>query len=400
MTDLGEQYVDFQCPRCGAGLRARVSKGGRKLPCPKCTLLVEVPRSDPPDIEWDGQEEYALRGLNDVAGTIPAEQHSGAVIPVSLPPEEPPAQPRANEPGEKRAEPAAGYSERPKLPRHPMITGVFTFLFQLGTVVFAVTLSVLAAAVLGFGVMALGFGTVATVPTWTFSMLMSVAAIVLGVIWLIVASECLLCILQDSAAGNTRIENWPDAVWLDWIGDSFYLITSGVGSAGIGLGAVWLCGRIEVQTRIPLPLGVFVFFPILLLSTLETQSPLVPISPIVLRSLFRSCSTWAVFYFEAAFVVLVPAGLLWLTNALRYSADLGGAGAQVFVLVISATAAAVVISAMIYFRLLGRLAWVCAEDLRAAQKEDEDFDGDGSDEDEDEDEDDAPDIRPTPVNDF
>jgi hypothetical protein len=206
----------------------------------------------------------------------------------------------------------------------------------------------------------------------------------------------LLCILQDSAAGNTRIENWPDAVWLDWIGDSFYIITSGVGSAGIGLGAVWLCGRIEVQTQIPLPLGVFVFFPILLLSTLETQSPLVPISPIVLRSMFRSWSAWAAFYFETAFVVVVPAGLLALTSALGSSADLGGAGAQVFVLVISATAAATVISAMIYFRLLGRLAWVCAEDLRAAEKEDDDFDSEGSDEDEDE----APDIRPTPVNDF
>jgi hypothetical protein len=396
MADLGERQVEFPCPRCGAGLRARASKGGRKLPCPKCRFPVEVPRSDPPEIEWDGQEEYSLRPMNDLPGEIPSEQHSGAVIPVSLPPEEPPAERRAEEPAEKRAEPAAGFSERPKLPRHPMITGVLTFLFQLGTVVFAVTLSVLAAAVLGFGVMALGFATVATVPTWTFSMLMSVAAIVLSTIWLIVASGCLLCILQDSAAGNPRIENWPDAVWLDWIGDSFYIITSGVFSAGIGVAVVWVCGQMGAQTRIPLLLGPFVFFPILLLSTLETQSPLLPISPIVLRSMLRSWSTWAVFYFEAAFVVMVPAGLLWLTNALRYSGDFGGVGTQVLVLMISATAVAVVASAMIYFRLLGRLAWVCAEDLRAAEKEDEDFDGEETDEDEDSD----PGIRPTPVNDF
>jgi hypothetical protein len=255
-------------------------------------------------------------------------------------------------------------------------------------------LSILAAVVLGFAVMALGFATVATAVTWTGSMLLSGVAILLGTILTVAASGVLLSVLQDSAAGNSRIENWPDAVWLDWIGDSFYLIVSGVFSAGIGLAVVWVCGQMGVRTWVPLVVCPFVFFPVLLLSTLETQSPLLPFSPIVLRSMLRSWSTWAAFYFETAFVVVVPAGLLGLTTALRYSGDFGSIGGQVFVLLISATAVSVVVAAMVYFRLLGRLAWVCAEELRAAQAEDEVPDDEPTEEDS------APTIRPTPADDF
>ena len=133
--------------------------------------------------------------------------------------------------------------------------------------------------------------------------------------------------------------------------------------------------RIEVQTQIPLPLGVFVFFPILLLSTLETQSPLVPISPIVLRSLFAE---------------LVDLGGVLLRDGLCRRGSRRVALADQRACGTARTSAAPgpmsscwssrrrrrrsSSAAMVYFRLLGRLAWVCAEDLRAAQKEDEDFD--------------------------
>ena len=56
-----------------------------------------------------------------------------------------------------------------------------------------------------------------------------------------------------------------------------------------------------------------------------------------------------------------------------------------------------VLSQLVYFRLLGRLAWVCAEDMRALEAEDEEED---EEEDRDDEEDAPPGIRPTPVDDF
>jgi hypothetical protein len=89
-------------------------------------------------------------------------------------------------------------------------------------------------------------------------------------------------------------------------------------------------------------------FPLVLMSMLEANSPFVPYSQPVLRSLNVAHWAWKTFYFMTA---LVSLGTYFVVAA---AVSMG-----TFATIVAA--AMVVASAMIYFRLLGRLAWVCAE---------------------------------------
>ena len=91
-----------------------------------------------------------------------------------------------------------------------------------------------------------------------------------------------------------------------------------------------------------------VLFPVLLLSMLETNSPMAPVSPPVWESVLRAWRAWGLFY-----LITVPAGVIVCVLAaitLHNSVVLGAIVASILL-----TAAW-----MTYFRLLGRLAWFCA----------------------------------------
>ena len=92
-----------------------------------------------------------------------------------------------------------------------------------------------------------------------------------------------------------------------------------------------------------------VLFPWLLLSMLEANSPLVPISKAVCGSLLRKWRTWLAFYMET-----IP--LLLSIGASAIAAMLLGS----LPLAIPVLAMTMVAVLMIYFRLLGRLAWCCS----------------------------------------
>jgi hypothetical protein len=354
--------------------------------------MVEVPSADAAAAEMDAREGYAVAGLDTARAervSMLLEEQEGEVA--------------------KFKRPVIAYSERPTLPPHPMINGVFTFLLQPGTILWATALSIGVTILLTLLAMALGAGRVEGPATWISSMLLTGVLSCSTLAWLVVASGFFLCVLQDSAAGNARIENWPDVVWLDWIGDSLYLITNIAGSAAIGYGVAWLCGGASGPlTLLFITLFLYLLFPIMLLSTLEMQSPLLPLSPTILRSTITSWKTWAVFYLETVPLGLIILGpplavlLAWLTLP-NESTWLMVLASYVMARLIRDTYLMLLASCMIgilmvvaqltYFRLLGRLAWVCAEDQRALDAEEEE-------EDEEEEDESPPDIRPTPVDDF
>ena len=384
MTKPEDAYLRFPCPTCRAMLQARQSKAGRMLPCPGCKSFVEVPRTETAPAETLPEDEYALRDMGAPSATVPLEEPGPAVIPVAGPLEQPPEEDRSEK---ENTEPAKAYNERPKLPRHPMSTGVLTFLFDPVMVVCGSVLTIGVAMILGLLVGSVGGAAIAGAGTWTGSMVMAGFAAVLGSMWLVVASAFLLSILQDSAAGNEKVENWPDVIFLDWIADCLYVAVSLFVAGAIGVGLAWLCGGVGPGTWVFIPLSLYLFFPVVQLSTLELQSPLLPLSPIVLRSLFTSWTAWAVFYIETGLLGATFVGLLALVRLIV--ASVKEPGLQLLLLGVFTVAAAFVASLFLYYRLLGRLAWVCAEESR----EEEDLD-------EDEEEETGPKIHPTPVDDF
>ena len=78
--------------------------------------------------------------------------------------------------------------------------------------------------------------------------------------------ECLL----ETTAGNDRMEDWPNVgLFLDWIGELWFLINTAAVSVMLGLGLDWLLPNLPVLRAITVAITVFFAFPVLLLGALE-----------------------------------------------------------------------------------------------------------------------------------
>ncbi len=180
-----------------------------------------------------------------------------------------------------------------------------------------------------------------------------------GLFYAATASICWLAILQDTANGLDRIEQWPGLSFLDWVFDCFYIVNClfvavlpGVllGQLPVlaGLGSQWIAVVLGSLTAI-------VIFPILLLSVLDNGSPLGLWSSDVIRSLRRNRPTVQQFYLASAGLGLAAIVSLGIMNLPWFLVRaLGAAGFNA--------------ALMIYFRLLGRLAGLLLSDVEDADE--------------------------------
>ncbi|MFZ5833013.1 MAG: hypothetical protein ACOY3P_23245, partial [Planctomycetota bacterium] len=203
----------------------------------------------------------------------------------------------------------------------------------------------------GAGYMAMGPGIIA--------LILAAGAMVVGLSVATVFALAGLSILSDTAAGNDRIENWPDAIgFFDGIGSAFFVFNAGFLSCVAGAGLAALFREIGWEGVIGYPVAIFVLFPLLLLSMLDNASPLLPVSLNVFGSLWWRAGAWTLFYVQSFVIFALAGAAVWAT--LRTERLL-------LVSFVAATALATV--GMIYFRLLGRVAWCCSD---MAQEEDDD----------------------------
>jgi hypothetical protein len=173
------------------------------------------------------------------------------------------------------------------------------------------------------------------------------------------ASACALAVVRDTADGSERITSWPGLDFLDYLIEPLYLFNSlcvsvlpGAALSGLLVGGGLLGGLLT-------PAIAILLFPIVLLSMLESNSPLGAVSWPVLRTLGAACRGWAAFY-------LASAALLAATGAVAAIAlGIGGLFGE-FVAATTLTAAW-----FIYFRLLGRLAWYCADRMARDEPEED-----------------------------
>ncbi len=182
---------------------------------------------------------------------------------------------------------------------------------------------------------------------------MALPFFVLPLIWITIMALSYLAannmaILLETAGGNDKVDGWPEPDFRDQATDLIYLsfiaIVAGVcsffisGFLGILIGGGW-----------KLSLAVlFLLYPIILLSTLEANSPFVPLSLPILRSLKTVHWAWGVFYALAGGLLLVwfwP--LFWLREQSGWMQFFG----MIFLAPLIAG------WGLLYGRLLGRLAW-------------------------------------------
>jgi hypothetical protein len=340
-----QEHIGFICD-CGTRLHALVREAGDQMMCPDCgrALIIPSPRRKP--IKRDPMKEID-GGYDTPKESADKEQVSAAYRPPIW----------FSDRFKKMLDEKGRVRPDPRPPRLPLVSGVFDFPSRRGCLEKWIWMSVGATLIAEMGLfgwslgrgIGLGAGIGAAGPA-VLSMLFQLLAGCLGVCWAGVFFINLLTILGDTAAGADEVGYWPEAVaFLDWAGNTFFVINSLLVSVLAGQGLGWLLRQAELPGVYSMVAVPVMLFPFLLLSMLEANSPLVPISKVVCGSLFRKWRAWAGFYLETI-LILALIGVSGIAAIL-----LGNLYWAIPVLAVTTVAAL-----MIYFRLLGRLAWCCS----------------------------------------
>ncbi len=163
------------------------------------------------------------------------------------------------------------------------------------------------------------------------------------------ASACGLTILHDTSHGAEAVGDWPRVLLLEDLGAAAYVASGLILAALPGVLASELWQWLGVSKTWGIAVTLPALFPLLLLSMLESQSPIGPFSLRVWQSVLYGWRVWAIFYVVSFAVLGIAATVLIVLT--RH-------GGWTVGLVASGLLAAV--AWIVYFRLLGRLAWFCS----------------------------------------
>lgn len=184
-----------------------------------------------------------------------------------------------------------------------------------------------------------------------FFMLFFAAEIIVGVLVLAYVARCLLVVVQETGNGHDEIA-WPSDPIADWLTHAVLLAELlGLWLVPAGMLArmlrhVWLPDANVLRVLLLAGPGLWLFFPIGLLSSMTASSRWVPFRWTICTQLLRVFPTAIGFY-------AATAGLLGVAVALWYFALVQGR--MIWLLPAALVTAAVV---LIYARLVGRLAWL------------------------------------------
>ncbi|MEI8375368.1 MAG: hypothetical protein WCJ35_21320 [Planctomycetota bacterium] len=326
----------FECPYCAAQLEIGESRTGRSMTCPFCKGQVEIPKPHKPRRleEYDLQEDDGRP--RDSLATL------GKLTAADI------------EELEKDEEPQKKKRRRPKM-EWQLFVGGFGFPWSPGAVMQWLMIAIWATAAGWLTHSAINLRSQqalgdANINQTILALLANMGSLMAGVALAGIAAIHGMTILLETTAGNDRVENWPNVgLFLDWVGDLWFIFNTATVSVALGLGLDWLLPGLLATREWTVAVTVFFAFPILLLCTLESGSPFLPVSSVVFASLGRHGIAWLTFYLQAgsllaAVVAMVYYFAPWLD--LRLAIPLAA-------LLFSA-------AVMIFFRLLGRLAFYCS----------------------------------------
>lgn len=347
-TDI-PKYIHANCRVCGTRVTPKAKNAGRRLKCPDCHTLIQLPTME------QYLEIRRLQQLKEPRQPDPAEpytmreqvERTEATVTVF------------RELARIRRE------EAPPPPASTFFSNVFDFPWKT------------ADALIRWGLLAIGFTVsglflalnMELLAAYGFLGMLGVGFLLLAQIGITVwtcacAASLIMSILQDTAVGMDAVESWPDGGWRDWMTDlmtiGYLFLVSGFVSL---LPARLLEPLIGFQS--PLVLAVHtILFPVTLLCGLDAESLWLPWSDTVIRSLKKIPKDWLVFYGLTLLMAGVGGGFLlacliksyWLCGFM-----LGPVlASEVFIVA----------------RLLGRLAWRIGETALDDENDDEADDDD------------------------
>lgn len=153
-----------------------------------------------------------------------------------------------------------------------------------------------------------------------------------------------LTIVHETAAGSKKIEDWPGFDWQEWAWTYLGLVVLMMQSALAGL----LAKIFPPHSSLAMVGFTMIAFPVVVLSSMESQAMVAPYSRDIWRSLWTNARDWLTFF------VLTEALILGWCYGMMQGLAINPWGS------VLATAPALAAIILIYARLLGRLAWCIA----------------------------------------
>ncbi len=334
----------IKCPVCDTLLYASEDEIGQQMTCPDCYSVVEItpPRPRPRRVNevLDADYEGQLFALSEPVPRATYEAADSGQNPKTLGEQ---ALRNAEREYDRQA------TENFELPSSPLWTGLFQFLPHT-----AVVLRFVVAAMLLGGMAKLTLATVAWSSAggaeWFLALIGTTALVALTVLSVIMIGGTCLTILQDTANGQDEITQWPTGSPLELAGDALAFALAVFYSILPGLVLFSLTGALgmPLETRwIFLGLSLYLFFPVVQMSILESDSLSTPLSQPILASIRKEFLLWFTFYMSSFALALLVAITL---AGLRFQFPTVG---------LMFLSALWVLALFLYFRLLGRLAWAC-----------------------------------------
>ncbi len=337
------RFHPVECKLCQTLMYATDDQIGAKLQCPDCGSFTVATRAAPPK----------RRGL---AAVPPGQEYQ--VDPALAPPLRPVPVPIAIRDAELHAAARAttvgpdgrlivqknpDLEVRPVRPAIPLVQGAWRMLATEEVLARWILISIAFGAAAWFVIDSLNtpVQSVAAI-AGIFLMLLGVAT---SVVWMSLAAPFFLAIIAESSDGSDRLHDPPQWSPFDWFVEAGYLAIAGV-LAGAPAFLAWRFGAaMPEMARWGIGVGAaLVIFPMALLGALLESTPLGVISPRLLSSLGRCLGPWLLFYFETAMLAAAGAaggwGLMQASPPAVFAVPLIAMG-----------------GAVIYMRLLGRLAW-------------------------------------------
>ncbi len=306
-----------KCPDCGHETRVREPAGGLK----QATQEPEELEVEPPRVS----EQFAIPSAPPVYSRLLDFESKSE-----------------EEKQREISRVATDRKARPQMPRWPLLSGWMAFLFDPSVVSRWISLTALLAiftsvVLFGLAVMFSPMGAIA-------GMCLLCGGATFIALCLASAAACAVTIVTESSEGNNRVMQWPGINPIDWMGESGYLLVGASAAAAPGYIVARVFSAEGSVIAIAMGVSAWLLFPIMHLSTLEASSPFSLVMPGVLGSLGRWPGNWLLFYLLSAIdFVITGIAVLLLMNQ----------GVPGLLIAIAPALAALVL----YFRLLGRLAW-------------------------------------------
>lgn len=355
--------IPFWCRLCGQLMWATKDQTGSQMKCSECGAETTVPPAPPAAVRQPRAEPYEVQ-----AGAPPAEllrRPAREEEPARAAPRKMQREPEGHrERSEERSavgELVAGCSAGSPSPGSWRRLLVFPFTEGVWQRLVGLCAAWSVPTLLAVPALNLFFGSEATQPVsllWVFTVIFLACAGPLIAICSVVTSAFALAVVDNTAEGADTVQSWPGTVFLDWLGDTFYIAAA----AAMAFAPGAIVGRFTEVPWVPFIHGgsFFFLFPFFLISSLEGDSPWHVFSLRIFKSVLAKPGVWAMFYFRASVLVGCMAALGWVT--------VGWVGLKVLPVLVAAAIYAV----FVYARMLGLLARRCSDMAGASEQEGQD----------------------------